>query len=159
MTVKFQGKTFNEIADILGIEFNRDVKNFAEQVVTHMFGSKAKKLNDIEDFAKRVKDSEFLHREGVTETQDAYVDMDDPTFPIIPEVYGNKSDEDAYLQDILRAVSLGETRFDYDENAYITVPEVRSDDPELLKYQSECTAHPYHAVSPDAGHSALKCAL
>ena len=52
MTVQFQGKTFNEIADILGIKFNRDVKNFAEQVVTHMFGSKAKKLNDIEDFAK-----------------------------------------------------------------------------------------------------------
>ena len=52
MTAQFQGKTFNEIADILGIEFNRDVKNFAEQVVTHMFGSKAKKLNDIEDFAK-----------------------------------------------------------------------------------------------------------
>lgn len=52
MTFQFQGKTFNEIADILGIEFNRDVKNFAEQIVTHMFGSKAKKLNDIEDFAK-----------------------------------------------------------------------------------------------------------
>ena len=52
MTVQFQGKTFNEIAETLGIKFNRDVKNFAEQVVTHMFGSKAKKLNDIEDFAK-----------------------------------------------------------------------------------------------------------
>ena len=52
MTVQFQGKTFNEIAETLGIKFNRNVKNFAEQVVTHMFGSKAKKLNDIEDFAK-----------------------------------------------------------------------------------------------------------
>ena len=104
-----------------------------------------------DDFAKRVKDSEFLHREGVTETQDAYVDMDDPTFPIIPEVYGNKSDEDAYLQDILRAVSLGETRFDYDENAYITVPEVRSDDPELLKYQSYCQKYLNQKISYELG--------
>ncbi len=50
--LQFQNKTFKEIADILCIPFNQDVKNFAEQVVTHMFGSKAKKLNDIEDFAK-----------------------------------------------------------------------------------------------------------
>ena len=41
MTAQFRGKTFNEIASILGIEFKRDVKNFAEQVVTHMFGSKS----------------------------------------------------------------------------------------------------------------------
>ncbi|MGX8773703.1 MAG: L,D-transpeptidase family protein [Bacillota bacterium] len=91
-----------------------------------------------DDFADRVKNTEFLHREGVTETQDAYVDMDDPDFPVVPEVYGNKTDEDAYLKDILHAISLGDTRFVYDEKAYITMPEVRSDDADLLKFQKYC---------------------
>jgi len=91
-----------------------------------------------DDFANRVRSSAFLNRENITETQDAYVDMDDPSFPIIPEVYGNKTDEEAYLDDILHAISLGNTRFEYDEDAYYSPPKVKSNDPELLKFQAYC---------------------
>ncbi len=91
-----------------------------------------------DDFADRVKNSAFLQHGNITETQDAYIDMDDPSFPIIPEVYGNKTDEEAYLNDILHAISIGNTRFEFDENAYYSKPKVKSDDPELLKEQAFC---------------------
>ncbi|MBR5276282.1 MAG: hypothetical protein IKU35_03990 [Bacteroidaceae bacterium] len=63
LTSMYGGKTFAEIADWLGVSLRSDKakegtshymtdKNFAELVVLKMFGSKAKSLNAIEDFAK-----------------------------------------------------------------------------------------------------------
>jgi len=56
LTAKYRGKPFPEIAEELGAELITKkgtlIKNFAELVVVKMFGSNAKKLNDIEDFAK-----------------------------------------------------------------------------------------------------------
>ncbi|MBR0492913.1 MAG: hypothetical protein IJJ83_04050 [Muribaculaceae bacterium] len=59
LTAAYSGKSFEEIARELGIQLSSGanshgvtVKNFAEQVVLKMFGSNAKRLNDIEDFAK-----------------------------------------------------------------------------------------------------------
>ena len=104
-----------------------------------------------DDFADRVKNSAFLNRENIIETQDAYVDMDDPSFPIIPEVYGNKTDEEAYLDDILHAISLGNTRFEYDEDAYYSPPKVKSNDPELLKFQAYCQKYLGQKISYELG--------
>ena len=52
MTQKYKGRSFQQIADELGVDINLGKKNFAEQAVIKMFGGKASKLNDIEDFAK-----------------------------------------------------------------------------------------------------------
>lgn len=62
LTDLYVGKSFAEIADVLGISLNANtskaeedsvtIKNFAEFVVLRMFGSNAKSLNSIEDFAK-----------------------------------------------------------------------------------------------------------
>ena len=51
MNEKYKDKTFKEIASILGTELTQ-TKNFAETLVIKMFGSDAKSLNSIEDFAK-----------------------------------------------------------------------------------------------------------
>lgn len=63
LTSMYGGKTFAEIADLLNVSLRSDKgkdgtshymtdKNFAELVVLKMFGSNAKSLNAIEDFAK-----------------------------------------------------------------------------------------------------------
>ena len=63
LTSMYGGKTFAEIADLLDVSLRSDKaktatshymtdKNFAELVVLKMFGSNAKSLNAIEDFAK-----------------------------------------------------------------------------------------------------------
>ena len=160
------GKLGETLADYTNFGCTYDIKDelksvkkdhFIEAALSHYFHLPFSALIAMnvdecsDDFADRVKDSEFLHRDNVVETQDAYVDMDDPTFPIIPEVYGNKTDEDAYLDDILRAVALGNTRFEYDENAYMSTPEVKSDDPELLKYQAYCRDYLNQKITYELG--------
>lgn len=90
------------------------------------------------DFADRVKNSSFLTHGSIVETQDAYVDLDDPSFPIIPEVYGNKVNEKAYLEDVLMAISTGNFLFQFDEDAYRSIPEVKAEDKELQDYQKFC---------------------
>ncbi|MBQ6764583.1 MAG: hypothetical protein IJP45_05280 [Paludibacteraceae bacterium] len=52
LTERYKGQTFRQIAESLNIEFNPNIKNFAESIVVGMYGGKASKLNDIEDFAK-----------------------------------------------------------------------------------------------------------
>lgn len=52
LALQYKGKTFRQIAKELKVDINLEVKNFAECAVVKMFGGKATKLNDIEDFAK-----------------------------------------------------------------------------------------------------------
>lgn len=110
---------------------------------------KVSKCSD--DFADKVKNSAFLEHGTIIETKDAYVDMDDPKFPIIPEVYGNKTDEDAYLADILHAISMNVTRFEFDENAYRSMPKVKDDDPELLRFQKYCQTYLNQKITYELG--------
>ena len=104
---------------------------YSAQIVMHV-----KEGN--KDFEKLVKETPFLSHGNATETQNAYVDMEDPDYNIVPEVYGNKPDVDAYYKGILKGIELGNLRFKFDEKDYIDVPEVKSDDPELLNYQRCC---------------------
>ena len=52
LTKQYKGKTFRQIAAMLGARIGSNAKNFAEPMVVKMFGGNASKLNDIEDFAK-----------------------------------------------------------------------------------------------------------
>lgn len=104
-----------------------------------------------EDFAEEVKSSKFLSEGTIVETKDAYVDLNDSEFPIIPEVYGNKTDANAYLDDILIAISSGNFIFEFDENAYRSMPKVKADDKELLKYQKFCQKYLKQKISYNLG--------
>ena len=59
LTRLYSGRSFYDISQELGVSISSkrqdngvSIKNFAEIVIIRMFGSDAKKLNDIEDFAK-----------------------------------------------------------------------------------------------------------
>ena len=103
------------------------------------------------DFADKVKASGFLTHGSIVETQDAYVDLDDPAFPIIPEVYGNKVDEKAYLDDVLMAISTGNFLFQFDEDAYRSIPDVKADDKDLLDFQKFCQKYLGQKISYKLG--------
>lgn len=90
------------------------------------------------DFKESITDLDFLHRENVSQTKDAYVDMTKPDFPIVEEVYGNNPDPERFFEDILACIELGQTRFQFNEEDYIARPKVKSDDPQLLAYQKFC---------------------
>lgn len=103
------------------------------------------------DFKVAVKNSDFLNREGVTETKDAYVDLSQPDFPIVPEVYGTKADPDAFMDDVLQAIATGQFRFEYDENAYLATPKVKQDDPKLISYQKFCSKYLGQRITYELG--------
>lgn len=102
-------------------------------------------------FKKTVTHSPFLSHGNATQTQDAYVDMSDPNYPIIPEVYGTKPDVNAYYEGILKGIELGEFLFRFDEKNYIDIPKVKSDDPELLNYQRCCREYLTQKIKYDLG--------
>lgn len=108
-----------------------------------------------EDFADTVTSSDFLSRGNVIETKNAYVDIHEPDFPIIPEVYGNNVDADAFLDDITHAITLGQFIFEFDENAYISIPSVKSDDPDVLKYQEFCKKYLTQKITYELGEESF----
>ncbi len=107
------------------------------------------------EFKKSVTSAQFLERGAVTETQDAYVDLSDPSFPIVKEVYGSKPDTDKYFQDILTCIELGETVFQYRDENYTAVPKVKSDDPQLLAYQKFCQSYLNQKITYDLGEDSF----
>ena len=103
-----------------------------------------------------VKESDFLHRDGTTETSDAYVDLEDPAFPIVPEVYGTKADPDAFLEDLIHAIEMGQTRFMYDEKSYVAAPKVKADDPDLIEYQKFCRKYLNQQITYEFGDDSYR---
>ncbi len=91
-----------------------------------------------EDFKDRVMKAAFFTAENAVESQDAYVDLSDPAFPIVNEVYGTVPDMDMVFEDITRSIQRGDMQFVYDERKYATVPEITSNDPNLIAYQEFC---------------------
>ena len=90
------------------------------------------------DFKKDVIDSQFITVGGRTESTDAYVDINDPDFAIVPEVFGTKPDTKKLLNNIKKSISMNEFQFVFDESEYYSMPKVRSTDKELLAYQQFC---------------------
>ena len=64
-----------------------------------------------ESFKEKVTSSEFLGNSNSTVSKDAYVDISDPDFPIIKEVYGTKPDEEKFFKDLLHSIETGRLNF------------------------------------------------
>ncbi len=108
-----------------------------------------------DEFKEEVTSAKFLEHGAVTETQDAYVDLTDPSFPIVKEVYGSKPDTEKFFEDILTCIELGQRVFQYRESNYTAVPKVKSDDPELLAYQKFCQEYLHQKITYDLGEDSF----
>lgn len=91
-----------------------------------------------ESFKEKVTSSKFLGNSNSTVSKDAYVDISDPDFPIIKEVYGTKPDEEKFFKDLLHSIETGRLNFIFDEKQYYTMPKITSDDKSLKEYQKYC---------------------
>ena len=102
-------------------------------------------------FKKSVDELDFLSRGNATPTRDAYVDLKDPDFKIVKEVYGDKPDEDRFFADIIRCIEMGQTKFTFTDENYIEIPKVKSTDPKLLAYQQYCKDNFNQKITYDLG--------
>lgn len=93
------------------------------------------------DFKQEVVTSSCFTVKNSAPSQDAYVDLTDRDFPIIPEIYGTEPDTEKLFADITHSVELGEMNFVFDEKEYLSSPDITSDDPDLIEYQKYCKKH------------------
>jgi len=105
------------------------------------------------EFKQQVIESDFLHRGTATISQDAYVDLDDPEFPIIPEVYGTKSDTEKFFNRLINHIELGDIQFVFDERDYYTMPQITADSEELIAYQQYCKKYLKQKITYEMGKS------
>jgi hypothetical protein len=88
--------------------------------------------------AKKIKSYKFLNNTYKTKTRNAYVDLSNSDFNIVEEVYGDNVDKDRFVEKIKTCYSQGITNLEYKPADYYAQPTVKSDDPDLLKYQEKC---------------------
>ena len=102
-------------------------------------------------FKEELIASKAFERKDAAESVDAYVDMSNPDFPIIREIYGTKPDIDKIFEDITAHIQSGESRFIYDETKYYSTPKVTSNDPELIAYQEYCRKYLTQKITYELG--------
>lgn len=84
-------------------------------------------------------------------SQDAYVDLSNPDFPIVPEIFGTEPDTEKLFADITHSIELGEMTFIFDEKEYISSPAITSDDPDLIAYQEYCRKYLKQEITYELG--------
>ena len=108
-----------------------------------------------EDFKTRVITSPFLKQSEASASKDAYVDIDDPDFSIVPEIYGDKPNAEKFFADLLHHIQTGEIKFMYDEQDYYTLPKVTAEDKELKEYQEYCREYLSQKITYDLGEESF----
>ena len=146
--------TFKQENDILGsirltgVTYNIEnaLKNirrdyFVATAMNQLFGSPLDMELAMEvdepgtDFEKALKNADYLKETDITETKDAYVDINDSELPIIEEVYGNSIDYDALKNEIFTLVADGTFSFPYVSSEFYEQPSITADSGELLEKQ------------------------
>ncbi|MFQ8602519.1 MAG: L,D-transpeptidase family protein [Anaerovoracaceae bacterium] len=103
------------------------------------------------EFKEKVIASNFLNNPNATESKNAYVNLSDPEFEIIPEQLGTAVDSDKFFKDVLHHIETGKLNFIYDDKTYLIAPEITSDDPELKKYQEFCKKYLTQKITYEMG--------
>lgn len=109
-------------------------------------------ISDCSDaFRTNVQDAAFLNKSNTKETTPAYVDLTDPDFAIVPEVYGTKPDKEKFFNDLLHSIELGKLSFQYNEKDYYSMPNITSDSEELIEYQNYCRKYLKQKITYELG--------
>lgn len=112
----------------------------------------AMKIKDYDKkFKKEVVSSDFLNEPGSQKSVNAYVDLSDPDFGIVKEVYGSKPDENKFFKDLLHHIETGEMKLEYDNKNYYSAPEITSDSESLLDYQEFCRKYLSQKITYELG--------
>lgn len=110
------------------------------------------KISDYgQDFKQQVVSSEFLNNPDATESKDAYVDLSDENFPIVPEVLGTMVDKEKFFDAVLHHIQGGDMQLLYNERDYHLTPKVSADDESLKKYQEFCRKYLKQKITYEMG--------
>ena len=148
LTISKDGRTIDRINYF---DFEYDIKDQLEELkgsdiidsVLSYYGIRKNEheidMNIVEQtpyFVKKVKDIHFPIEGKVKRTKDAYLDLSNYKYNIIPEVYGNIPSKKKIRKAIVASIENGDFDFEYEGSDYCTKPKIRSDNEKLLKKQA-----------------------
>ena len=91
-----------------------------------------------EETSEYLQSLDFLYRDYEHATENAYVDTTQEGFPIVPEYQGDNIDPARFVDTAVAAAGAGDTVLEFVPSDYYKLPEITSDNPELLDYQNYC---------------------
>ena len=98
-------------------------------------------------FEEEIAELPIYEQENEVKTENAYVDMSNNAFDIVPEVYGNNIDAELVKSTVLKNISKGVWTLEYKEENFYEQPTVKKDTPELLDEQAYCKKYLAHEIT------------
>jgi len=84
-------------------------------------------------------------------TADAYVDLSNHDFKIVPEVYGNNIDRQLVKSTILKKIAAGKWKLNYKEENFYEQPKLKKGSQEILDKQAYCKKYLAHKITYEFG--------
>lgn len=98
-------------------------------------------------FNQQISDLPIYDQEEPVTTENAYVDMSNTKFEIVPEVYGNNIDKAKLKQHIGDLIAEGVWTLDYVEKDFYTLPTLKTDSKKILERQEYCKTYLAHEIT------------
>jgi len=161
--IRDDGRT---IASIDDLDFKYDIHDKLEKAIVHeaidpLFTQtirprdgitlKMKISSESSSFRKQFDSLSILRQSNVKKTKNAYVDMSDTSFKIVPEVYGNDIDKDLLEDTIISDIENNEFTLNYSKKDYYKKPTVTSESASLIKKQDYCKKYLSFVIKYDFG--------
>ena len=115
--------------------------------IAHIFGS----AYDIE-FPMRVQKTTRAFKNTLTtfveaqnigrlQTKDAYVDLSDTDFNVVPEVYGDNIDKKTLKKSILKSIAAGNMQLEFTASEFYEQPDITADSEEISQMLDYCNTY------------------
>ena len=108
--------------DLLGTDLNMNIKMNVDE-----YG---------DQFVESIEYAQFHKEDSITETQDAYIDLNDPELTIVDEVYGNNLDCEFLKEKLGLLIADGKFSIHYINSEFYKQPSITAESEELLERQN-----------------------
>lgn len=98
-------------------------------------------------FNTQMDELPIYEQENPVTTENAYIDMSNNKFTIVPEIYGNNIDQKKLKKHIANLIAKDVWTLDYKEEDFYTQPEIKKDSEKLLEKQEYCKKYLAHEIT------------
>ena len=98
-------------------------------------------------FDEQINALPIYDQEEPVTTENAYVNMENNKFEIVPEIYGNNIDQEKLKAAIAETLSQGTWSLDFQEKDFYTLPTLKTDSEEILAKQAYCKKYLSHEIT------------
>lgn len=109
-----------------------------------------------DQFSRALEQAQFHKEDSITETCDAYIDLNDPELSIINEVYGNNPDFELIKEKLGLLIADGIFSIHYINSEFYEQPAVTAESEELLERQDFYREHLTSNVTYTLGKDTIK---